>query len=603
MSKVQILVVEDESIVAMDIKNRLQLLGYAVPAIAFSGEQAVSKAKDNLPDLILMDIKLKGDMDGIDAAEEIKALYNIPVVYLTAYADDNTVKRAKITEPFGYLLKPFEERELHTTIEMALYKADLERKLKESEEKHRNIVENSLDGIVKENLDSGEILSINPAFSKIFEYEPEDIQGKSTLELGLWVDQETRKKMIELLKSDGAVHDFEYQIRTRSGEIKTVSATCRAIHNDEGKMVEFEGIIRDISRRFKQEEQQRYLATILSDSADAIVSVDYDDKIKSWNKGAESIFGYTAEEILGKHVSLLIPKEMTGDLKQIRDGPLRTINTFRNYETVGITKSGKRILINATITSLKDKDGEMIGYSGILRDITEQKRMEEEVMEAKEEAELYLDLMSHDINNKNQVAIFASQMISKHKDLNDKQRLMVDKIYESVQDSSKIISRVKKLQQIKKEEFNIKVMDIDSIIRDAIDESSKSATKEVEINYESRSVKVYANEMLFDVFYALLDNSILYSEGRVTINILVKELGKEVEVSVVDDGLGISDELKEIIFKPLEREKMSVSGSGLGLYMVKALIDRYSGSIYFENSVYGDHTHGTRFCITLPSPA
>ena len=116
MTNAQILVVEDEGIIAKDIQNILKSMGYAVPAIASSGEGAIKKAAETFPDLVLMDIVLGGHMDGVEAAEQIRDRFDIPVVYLTAYADNKTLQRAKITEPYGYILKPFSERELHTTI-------------------------------------------------------------------------------------------------------------------------------------------------------------------------------------------------------------------------------------------------------------------------------------------------------------------------------------------------------------------------------------------------------------------------------------------------------------------------------------------------------
>ena len=120
MASAQILVVEDEIIVAENIRSRLIDLGYTVPAVASSGEEAIQRAAETQPGLVLMDIKLKGDMDGVEAAEQIRASLDIPVVYLTAYADEDTLRRAKITEPSGYILKPFELRELHIAIEVAL---------------------------------------------------------------------------------------------------------------------------------------------------------------------------------------------------------------------------------------------------------------------------------------------------------------------------------------------------------------------------------------------------------------------------------------------------------------------------------------------------
>ena len=123
MDRAKIVVVEDERIVALEIAERLKRIGYEVSDLASSGEEAIPKIEKIRPDLVLMDIKLKGDMDGIDTAEQVQSRFGIPVVYLTAQADEDTLQRAMISEPYGYLLKPFEERELHTNIEMALYRS------------------------------------------------------------------------------------------------------------------------------------------------------------------------------------------------------------------------------------------------------------------------------------------------------------------------------------------------------------------------------------------------------------------------------------------------------------------------------------------------
>ena len=120
MSQAKILIAEDTRIVALDIQSRLRDWGYAVPAVVSSAEEAICKAAETGPDLMLMDIKLKGKMDGIEAAAYIKAQFGIPVIYLTAYLDRDTLQRARSTEPLGYVTKPFEERELATTIERAL---------------------------------------------------------------------------------------------------------------------------------------------------------------------------------------------------------------------------------------------------------------------------------------------------------------------------------------------------------------------------------------------------------------------------------------------------------------------------------------------------
>ena len=133
----QILVVEDEILIAEGLQRKLKAMGYAVPVIVSSGEEAIKKTKENNPDLVLMDINLYGKMDGIEAASKIHSFSDIPVIYLTAYADNKTLERAKITEPYAYLIKPFKDRELQINLEIAFYKNKMEKMLKESEKSLR----------------------------------------------------------------------------------------------------------------------------------------------------------------------------------------------------------------------------------------------------------------------------------------------------------------------------------------------------------------------------------------------------------------------------------------------------------------------------------
>lgn len=142
MSKIRVLVVEDESIVSKDIQNSLKRLGYAIAGASATGEKAVQLAASEKPDLILMDIMLKGEMNGIEAAEIINQQQGLPVIFLTAYADEETISKAKISEPFGYIIKPFKEIDLHTSIEMALYKHKKEKEVEKERDILYSIVEN-----------------------------------------------------------------------------------------------------------------------------------------------------------------------------------------------------------------------------------------------------------------------------------------------------------------------------------------------------------------------------------------------------------------------------------------------------------------------------
>lgn len=179
MTNEKIMIVEDEKIVALDIKDSLEQFGYSVPCMASSGEEAICFVDDCSPDLILMDIVLKGKIDGIDAAKAIRQDHDIPIIYLTAYSDEKTLQRAKLTEPFGHILKPFAERELRTNIEIALYKQEKERdKLFDHEKLITSLLNNSTDAIISTD-SNGTIKCMNPLAQALTGYKKEEVLGQN----------------------------------------------------------------------------------------------------------------------------------------------------------------------------------------------------------------------------------------------------------------------------------------------------------------------------------------------------------------------------------------------------------------------------------------
>lgn len=176
MNKARILIVEDENLVARDLHNMVRLLGYEVTGVVQTGEEVIASLNQKKPDLVLMDIVLKGNLDGISVAAVVWEEYCIPVVYITSFADDLTFERAKLTEPFGYLIKPFEERELELTIETALYKARMQLLLREKEQWLSTILRSIGDGIIVLNSE-GLISFINPVAQKITGWEEKEALG------------------------------------------------------------------------------------------------------------------------------------------------------------------------------------------------------------------------------------------------------------------------------------------------------------------------------------------------------------------------------------------------------------------------------------------
>jgi len=146
--RTQILIVEDERIIALEMRHKLESMGYDVSAIVSSGEEAVRMAEELHPDLVLMDIVLQGEMDGVEAAGQIRTRFDIPVVYVTANVSDARLEDIARSEPFGCLLKPFEDMELQAAVKMAVYRYSMERKLRESEKRFKHLVMNSNDMMV-----------------------------------------------------------------------------------------------------------------------------------------------------------------------------------------------------------------------------------------------------------------------------------------------------------------------------------------------------------------------------------------------------------------------------------------------------------------------
>lgn len=187
MQRARIQIVEDEAVIALELKNSLLELGHEVVAMATSGEQAVTKAATCNPELILMDIRLKGKIDGIEAAGVIRSQFRIPIIFLTAYLDEERLDQAKLTMPFGYLLKPIQERELKVTIEMALYlaKADAERikweqSLFESEKRYRTLLLNI--GVLVSELDEqGKYTYVNERYECILGFKPTELIGQQAV--------------------------------------------------------------------------------------------------------------------------------------------------------------------------------------------------------------------------------------------------------------------------------------------------------------------------------------------------------------------------------------------------------------------------------------
>jgi PAS domain S-box-containing protein len=260
-----IMVVEDERIVAEDIQNRLQQMGYRVSAVVSSGEEAVERAAKDTPDLVLMDIVLKGDMDGIEAADHISSLLSIPVVYLTAHTDEKRLQRAKVTEPYGYLLKPFEDRELHTTLETALYKHEMEKKLKESEQWLSTTLKSIGDGVITTDT-KGLVTFMNPVAELLTGWTHTEAVGKTLEDVFCILNEITRERCenpFEKIMETGNIVGLANNtvLVSKDGTERVIADSGAPIRDNDYGIVGTVLVFRDVTEKRKMEDNILKLKT------------------------------------------------------------------------------------------------------------------------------------------------------------------------------------------------------------------------------------------------------------------------------------------------------------------------------------------------------
>jgi diguanylate cyclase (GGDEF)-like protein/PAS domain S-box-containing protein len=268
-----IFIVEDDPIIGKHLHRLLVEFGYQVAGPVSRGEDAVIQVSQCHPNLILMDITLEGEMDGIQAAEIIRSQYDIPIVYLTAYTDKKTLLRAKVTDPFGYLIKPFDERGLQTCIEMALSKHKLENEIRKSEIKFRTLVENIGEGISI--VDQNEVITFaNPAAEEIFNVGKNGLAGKSLKE---FTTSDAFKKILEQTerRKAGEKSVYEFEIDRPDGQTRNLLVTATPLTDP---MTGFQGgfgVLRDITElkeAQENEKEQRLLSEALREVSIALSS-------------------------------------------------------------------------------------------------------------------------------------------------------------------------------------------------------------------------------------------------------------------------------------------------------------------------------------------
>ncbi|MFC1670531.1 PAS domain S-box protein [Spirochaetota bacterium] len=390
MSGERILIVEDELLIFKYMERILKSRGYDIAGHSATGEGAVKIALEQQPQLILMDILLKGNMDGIDTSRKIREKVDIPIIYITAHSDDTSIRKIKATQPYGYIVKPINEIEFFSAIEIALYKHKMERKLKESEERYRDIFENSATGMSIVNLDN-RFLQVNNTLCSMLGYSEKELLEKTfqdiTHEDDIDIGPDHLKQLLE-----GEIDSASYEKRyvCKNGMVMWVSITTTLFRDFENNPLYFVAQTVDITDRKVAEEFlkiERDRAQEYLDIAGVIIlALDTSQNITLINKRGCEVLECDENNIVGKNwFECFIPdtrrEKVVGIYKSLMAGKIG-INEWN--ENIVLTKNRVEKVILWHNTILKDEAGNISGILSSGEDITERKVAEIALKEGEE---------------------------------------------------------------------------------------------------------------------------------------------------------------------------------------------------------------------------
>jgi PAS domain S-box-containing protein len=399
MMSAKILVVEDDRVVALDIQQQLISLGHTVVATTSTGEEAVALAASRRPDLVLMDIRLAGPSDGIDAARQIRERWKIPVIYLTAYADDNTLRRASVTEPWGYLLKPFDDSQLRTVLEMALYRRATEAKLQESEHRFAVTLASIGDAVIATD-NQANIRFMNPVAERLTGWSFAQALGKPLSEVFRIVSEETGAAIEDpaakvfrlgvtvglanhtmLIRRDGhelAIDDSGAPIRDERGDITGVVLVFRDV--TQRRQAEQAAMLREVNARVQLALQGSSVGLWDFDMPDGVIDNARSSAINFWEQ-----HGYDP------NVSLTFAEVALRWHPDDRDRVVSSIRSYlagetTHYEVVCriLRSDGGSQWRLVRGVAVRDASGKPIRFTGSSFDITDRLRIEDALRESEE---------------------------------------------------------------------------------------------------------------------------------------------------------------------------------------------------------------------------
>jgi PAS domain S-box-containing protein len=624
-SRVRVLIVEDEIIVARDLQIQLTRLGYQVLGVASQADASIQLARRHKPDLVLMDIRLQGEVDGIEAADVIQRDLLIPVIFLTAHADEQTIQRAQRTSPFGYVLKPFEERELRTAIEMALYKHASETRLRQDERRYATTLNSIGDAVIATN-DQGRITFINPVAEACTGWKADEARGRLLDEVFRIVEEGNRRSLAtpvaRVLRDKTPVELVNSTVLlARDGREVLIEDSAAPIIDDQGQCTGVVLVFRDVTERRRMQrrlrESEARKAAIFHFALDAIVILDVQGRIAEWNPAAQKFFGYTLDDIHGKTLQeLLLPYRTTGEkLPWDFTNPTREAFWGWRHELLGRRKDGSTFPVEAALTSFLQDDQAL--YIAFVRDLTVPKQLEEQLRQVQKMQGIgqLAGGIAHDFNNLLTVITGYGSVLLNSISGDHTWHSYVEQIMNAGERATHLTRQL--LAFSRKSLVQPRLLNLNAVVQSMLKMLGRliGETIVVRTELDSDPALILAdNGQMEQVILNLAINARDAMPGGGTLTISTARIdaatqppqeyptlppGVYERLIVADTGCGMDEAVKARIFEPFFTTKEVGKGTGMGLATVYAIAQQCQGRI-FVNSAPGQ---GASFHLLFPAAA
>jgi PAS domain S-box-containing protein len=649
MNKTTILIVEDEAIVAADLAAKLRQLGYEIAGTVAEGEEAVKLASHLRPHLVLMDIRLEGAIDGIEAAEAISRQIDVPVIYLTAHSDAATLARAKITQPFGYILKPFEERELTTNIEMALYKHKSDRQileqrqaLRESEERLRllgdNLPESAVYQYTHRTDGTVRFLYFSAGIERLNDVTVKDILDDAGT-LHRQISSEYFDRLVEAeARSAREMSDFDMEVPMRlpDNQVRWMRLHSRPRRMSDNSVI-WDGVQTDVTDRRTIEEalqqSEKQFRAIFESTEEAAILLDDQRRCLKANPAAGRVTGAPCETLVGR----LLDDFVDGTFSLEATWPYfmetgsftgevpvhRSDGAYRIVDATGVARiqPSQHLFVGHDITERKRMEEELRNsrdqleqkvqerttelqkaYRKLLDETDERQRLEEQLRQAQkmEAVGTLAGGIAHDFNNMLAAILGNAELALDDVDDQNPARRNLDQILKATHRARELVSEI--LTFSRKSAKEQKPMRMTPLLNETFKllRASLPATIKMDLRVAGTDDVIVANpSQIQQVVMNLATNAAqaMPDGGHLEIALLDARFdpghaipdpdmrpGEYIELMVRDRGCGMDEALQRRIFEPFFTTKAVGSGTGLGLSVVYGIVKGCHGAITVTSS-------------------